>query len=295
MSIVVSYLIPSYNHEKFLSLTLASIEQDISLLKVAAEVIIIDDGSTDNSVHLIRQWIHLHQEQFNIVFISQSNKGLPVVLNALIASAQGTYLRLCASDDILIAGSTQILLNQFSINPLLVCVVGDGSVIDAEGAIIHKSSIAYHGGVIKRLKNSRQQEKELITHWCIAGPCHLIKKNHYQQLTYNEQLTIDDFDLFLSLLMIPGALFFLESTVCLYRFHSNNTSKTNDVTRRIVNIKSFRCIIDKYLNQRCFVNDLRPLRYQSTAKIYFLQKKYFNSFFYLCLSLFFKMKSELIC
>ncbi len=49
MSIAISYLIPSYNHAHYLPLLLESIRLDIDRLEVPAEVIIIDDGSSDDS------------------------------------------------------------------------------------------------------------------------------------------------------------------------------------------------------------------------------------------------------
>ena len=53
----VSYLIPVYNHDKYVELLLNSILEDAKKLDSDKDIIIIDDGSTDNSNIVIQNWI----------------------------------------------------------------------------------------------------------------------------------------------------------------------------------------------------------------------------------------------
>ena len=292
MSIAISYLIPSYNHAHYLPLLLESIRLDIDRLEVPAEVIIIDDGSSDDSQAVIEAWSAMHKESFSVITLFQENKGLPVVLNKMIAMAQGTYLRLCASDDILIAGSTQKLYEQFKGNAQLRCAFADAIVINDAGEQTHSSSIAYHGGNVQRLTNPKWLVKELIQHWCVAGPSHLMKKSHYENMHYDVSSTIDDYDLFLSLLEIPDAIVFINEHAALYRVHSTNTSKTQNVQRRIANIKSFLSIIDRYMERKTLSRYLSSVRYLTKAKIEFLQKNYIKCFLNMSASILCKVKSE---
>src|SRR5437868_4947409 len=128
----VSYLIPSYNHEDYLPALLESIKQDIQCLELPAEVIIIDDGSSDNSHAIIETWADAHGKDFEIHYTFQENQGLANVLNQMIAQAKGEYLRLGASDDVFLAGSTQKLYQQFKHNPELHCVFADGEIINED-------------------------------------------------------------------------------------------------------------------------------------------------------------------
>lgn len=290
MVIKISYLLPSFNHKNYLLQMLDSIKQDLMSLNQSAEVIIIDDGSTDNSVTIIDNWVKVNKECFSIQFLAQTNQGISATLNQLTTMANGEYLRLCASDDEIIPGSTARLFNKAIVNNQCLCVVGDGQVIDDKNNIIHNSSIGYHRGNIHRLKKTNNLLKELIQHWCIAGPSILIKKSHYQLLRYNETSTIDDFDLFLSLLKIPNSIIFTDEIVCRYRLHTTNTSKTTNVSRRIKNLKSFKSIIEKYVYEHPGACYLMPLKYKSLAKIYYLEKRYSRCFFNICLSLFYKIK-----
>ena len=88
----VSIVIPSYNQSQYLSSTISSaLEQIVK----AHEVIVVDDGSTDNSLELARSF-----EEVRV--ISQVNKGLPSARNTGIMNATGDYLLFLDSDDMLL-------------------------------------------------------------------------------------------------------------------------------------------------------------------------------------------------
>lgn len=290
MHITVSYLLPSYNHAKYLPAFLESLVLEIEQLDVLAEVIIIDDGSQDNSADILRSWMEKNKHRFKIQLSIQENKGLPAVLNRLVFMAEGKYLRLCASDDILIIGGTSALLMPFQNAPDILCAIGDAIVIDEHDHVIHESSVAYHGGRVQRLEKQESIRHELISHWCVAGPTILIKKDYYKNFYYNEAAKIDDFDLFLSLLSIPNSVFFIDKKVSYYRIHSTNTSKTQNVEKRIENLTCFVLTINKYINKAILLTYLYPLKYKSMAKISFLKKRYFKCFIELLISGIYKIK-----
>lgn len=286
MRTIISYLVPSYNHELYLPQLLESICLDIAQLEVSAEVVIVDDGSIDKSQSIIKSWVDMNHAKFNIIYLfQQKNQGLPVSLNWMIEHARGEYLRHCASDDILIAGSTQMLYNHIKSEPNLLCALADARIINETGDVIHESAIAFHGGRVKRLKRPAHLVKELIQHWCVAGPSHLTKKSHYEHRRYDEFSRIDDYDLFLSLLEIPNAISFTEEVVCLYRIHTTNISKSKDRAWRIDNLTFFLAIVNRYIKRGTLAKYLFLVKYRTTAKIYYLQKKYIRCFFSLCKSL----------
>lgn len=290
----VSYLVPSYNHARYLPEFLQNLADDIKLLEADAEVILVDDGSSDDSVAIIKSWADAHASQFKILCRFQENKGITAVLNSLIDMADGDYLRLCASDDVIIPGSTQTFYLQFKKQPGLSCVLGDARVINEAGTVLHHSSVAYHGGNARRLECPEHMVKELIQNWCVAGPSHLIKKSHYQNIRYDENARIDDYDLFLSLLHLPRSILYVNAVACLYRIHTSNTSKTKNPGQRIENVKSFLAIINKHLGKDTLRHYLLPVKYKTIAKIDFLQKKYIRCFFNMVLSQVFKLKDGIM-
>lgn len=286
----VSFLLPSYNHERFIHKALESIRLDMELLNASAEVIIIDDGSTDASRDIIWKWIEEYQASLEIVHLFQKNEGVSAVLNKLVEAASGEFLRLCASDDLIMPGSTNLLLNEFENKENLICVIGDALVVDGEDKVNDNSSIGYHGGRVNCLLNEQLITQELIQNWCIAGPSFLIRKSHYQNIQYIEKAKIDDFHLFLSLLEIPGSVIFLNQTVCKYRVHDTNTSKTQDVSRRVDNLESFLGIVDAYIGRKALKSYLLPVKYRTIAKINYLEKRYFKASVNMLFSIFLKFK-----
>ena len=91
----VSVVIPVYNVEKFLKECLNSI---INQSLEDIEIICVDDGSTDNSPKILKEY---SLKDNRIKIISQENGGHAVATNNGMALANGKYLYLMDSDDIL--------------------------------------------------------------------------------------------------------------------------------------------------------------------------------------------------
>jgi glycosyltransferase involved in cell wall biosynthesis len=91
---LVSIVIPSYNHARWIQKALESV---YSQTYRRLEVIVIDDGSTDNSVELIRH--SLATCPFPNRFIARENRGAPVTINEGVALATGEYINILNSDD----------------------------------------------------------------------------------------------------------------------------------------------------------------------------------------------------
>ena len=91
----LSLIIPVYNVEKYVAKCMQScINQNLN--KADYEIIIINDGSTDNSFEIIKAIAAGHE---NITIFSQTNAGLSVVRNRGLELAQGEYIWFIDSDD----------------------------------------------------------------------------------------------------------------------------------------------------------------------------------------------------
>ena len=91
----LSIIIPVYNVEAYIERCIHSLQQqDIS--KENYEIIIINDGSPDNSREVV---LKLMKTYSNIVFVEQENKGVSLARNAGIDRAKGKYLLFIDPDD----------------------------------------------------------------------------------------------------------------------------------------------------------------------------------------------------
>lgn len=93
--ILISIVIPAYNSGKYLDDCLDScFNQDLDEKRY--EIIIVNDGSNDNTLQIAEEWASRHS---NIIVLSQENKGLSMARNAGIESAAGKYIMFLDSDD----------------------------------------------------------------------------------------------------------------------------------------------------------------------------------------------------
>ena len=104
----LSIIVPVYNVEEYIRPCIESIFKQ-GLNDNAYEVIIVNDGTEDNSIGVIQDIINEHD---NITVINQENQGLSVARNNGIAQAKGEYILMLDSDDLLIENRLPILLNK---------------------------------------------------------------------------------------------------------------------------------------------------------------------------------------
>lgn len=99
--ILISVIIPVYNVEQYVGECLESV---LGQLDESIEIIIINDGSTDESYRRCQDKIEEYQNQ-RIKIVTQSNQGLSVARNNGLQLAEGKYVMFLDSDDMLCEGS----------------------------------------------------------------------------------------------------------------------------------------------------------------------------------------------
>lgn len=104
----LSIIVPVYNVEDYIRPCIESIFKQ-GLNDDDFEVIIVNDGTEDNSIGVIQDIINEHN---NVTVINQENQGLSVARNNGIALAKGEYILMLDSDDLLIENRLPILLNK---------------------------------------------------------------------------------------------------------------------------------------------------------------------------------------
>lgn len=92
-----SVIVPVYNREQIVSEALDSVFDQTHR---PIELVIVDDGSTDNSASAIRDWIDIKQsENFTVRYIHQENQGVCVARNTGVKYVTGDYVQFLDSDD----------------------------------------------------------------------------------------------------------------------------------------------------------------------------------------------------
>ncbi|WP_312562781.1 glycosyltransferase family 2 protein [Anaerospora sp.] len=110
MNNLISVVIPAYNVGSFIKETLESIQnQTLSNW----EAIIVDDGSIDNTIEVIRDFIQ-HDDRFRL--LCQTNGGVSKARNTGILNASGTYLTFLDGDDMWKPDFLEKLLTVFQVS-----------------------------------------------------------------------------------------------------------------------------------------------------------------------------------
>lgn len=122
---LLSVIIPSYNHEKYIG---QAIESVLSQTYRNLELIIIDDGSEDNSVPFIKQY-----DDPRITLVVQQNEGAHRAINRGLEMAKGDYLAILNSDDIYSKDRFAIMIRELEKDSELDFVCSYLEVIDADG------------------------------------------------------------------------------------------------------------------------------------------------------------------
>lgn len=103
----LSIIIPIYKAEKYIAECLESIFRQ-GLNDEDFEVVLVNDGTPDNSIEVVEDIIHHHH---NIIVINQTNQGVSIARNAGFAKATGEYVYFVDPDDILIDNSLSVLMD----------------------------------------------------------------------------------------------------------------------------------------------------------------------------------------
>jgi GT2 family glycosyltransferase len=121
----VSVVIPTYNHARFLGEAIGSaLGQTIA----PAEVIVVDDGSTDHPERVTGQFAEVR-------LIRQDNRGLAAARNTGLRASAGEYIVFLDADDRLLPRALEVNLRQFAERPDCGFVYGGHRHIDTKGAL----------------------------------------------------------------------------------------------------------------------------------------------------------------
>lgn len=126
MQPLVSIIIPCYNNEKFVDCAIQSV---INQTYSHTQIIVIDDGSTDDSLSRIRQYSD------QIQWMTGPNQGAPVARNLGLELAQGEYVKFLDADDLLLVDCLQRQIQQSKALPAdrKTVVYGDAVWVNQAG------------------------------------------------------------------------------------------------------------------------------------------------------------------
>jgi len=275
---LVSILIPCYNHEKYVNQALDSIMEDDYPNK---EIVIINDGSGDNSGAVIEKWINENETKINVNYVSRPNKGICATLNELVLMAKGEYIILLASDDMLCNNMIEKRLSYLQRDMSKKIVIGNTMVIDKNNNILSENSLEFHKGNILDYKDKNTALKTLLFgNWGYIGPVIFAKKSLYNDIgLYKDKLDIEDHYFFLRVIN-DNSFIFSDDIVAKYRIHNKSLSHNLDNFQKnyISIIKSYISVY-KYFDFKNKMLLLKAIYLKLKVLLIFELKKYIKKIY----------------
>jgi glycosyltransferase involved in cell wall biosynthesis len=148
---MISVCLATYNGEKYVKQQLSNV---LSQLGKSDEVIVVDDCSTDHTIHILQEFgdprISLHR--------NNTNQGILRSFEKALQQAAGEILFLCDQDDLWNEGKVETIKSVFSCSPEVTLVLSDAKVIDENGVPISDSwfsARAFAPGIAANLVKNR--------------------------------------------------------------------------------------------------------------------------------------------
>ena len=217
---LVSVVIPCYNHELFVQDAIQSvIDQDYDNI----ELIIIDDGSQDNSVLQIREMIGFCEKRFvRFEFRSRANIGLSATLNEALKWCEGKYFSTIASDDMMLPSKIKIQVKYLERNKDIIGVFGGVDLINDKNKLV-KSFIPSNRSI--------SFKKLLLGNNTLLAPTQLLRTEYIKMIgtnPYPSEVILEDKYMWLKLSQI-GKLKNIQMKFAKYRVHENNTMSNREL------------------------------------------------------------------
>lgn len=256
MSLKITIGIPFYNNERTLDLAVKSV---INQTFRDWELLLIDDGSTDDSIKIAKNLVDLDSR---ICLICDGrNKGLVSRLNQIIDLASGDFIARMDADDVMLPKRLEKQLVIFSENPKIDVVATAAYTIDE-----NDNPIGIRDIISIDLKN----KKDILKKSLLIHPSILVKKEWYRSNKYDKKyIRAEDFELWCRTFTYTN---FYRITEPLLLYREGNTNIKNYIT----SMRTLRLIYRNYSKGLLSNSELA----------FEICKTYFKSFLYKLLGFF---------
>ncbi|PWJ36994.1 glycosyltransferase family 2 protein [Fibrobacter succinogenes] len=233
---MISIIVPVYNTENFVCECIKSL---LSQTYTDIEIIIVDDGSSDKSLNICREF---EKKDSRIKVYHKENSGVSDTRNYGIKLANGDYISFCDSDDIVDPKLYQMLwdtMNKFQVDRV---VSGYAYLFDDGHTLYNKPRVAdgrYEASFILK----KMIDDGSLSGFLFSGvnnslfKTKIIKENNIEfdsKIRYNEDSLFS-----LKYMLASNAIYSLQSkSTYFYRQHNSSATKTRLVGDRYEKLRS---------------------------------------------------------
>lgn len=207
----VSVVVATYNHRDYV---LQALESVFTQTFTACEVIVVNDGSPDDTEALLRPL----RETGRIVYLEQENQGQAAARNRGWQAARGEYVAFLDDDDLWPPGKLEWQARVLQEQPQTVLVYGPPARLHPDGSISPPRPESHPTG---------QVYETLLREYCLLSPGQALIRTSALRKTggFDPDLWgVDDWDLYLRLAR-EGEFQYVDRVALYYRLHQGNASR----------------------------------------------------------------------
>lgn len=235
----ISVVMSVFNDEKYLK---DSIESILNQSYNNFEFIIINDGSTDNSLSIIKDY---SKNDKRIKMVKKQNSGLTKSLNIGLKLSKGEYIARIDGDDISHPLRFEKQIETFSKDTQLELIGTNCILIDENGLQIGRNKYNYPASYNK-IKSVLLSGNSIFPHSSI-----MFKKSRIKRLGYYDEFfkKTQDFNLYLKLLKIENSLTCLNFKEPLVKIRKHSQQLTNNEVDyyKFISLIDYHCEKNKIL------------------------------------------------
>jgi alpha-1,3-rhamnosyltransferase len=209
----VSVVVPSYNHARFVADCLRSIFKQTH---APSELIVIDDGSTDDSLSIIER--ELKDCPFPCELVARANRGLCATLDEGLARTNSDFFAYLGSDDLWLADFLRERVAVLERRARAVLAYGHAFLIDAGNRVVDCTKdwgAAYADGDAREM---------LLGTTAPLSPTVVYRRAAVERHGWREGARLEDYELYLKL-SAEGEFAFDPRALAAWRWHGANASR----------------------------------------------------------------------
>lgn len=232
---VVSILIPTYNHERFIGHAIESaLAQSDDYPAELLDIVLVDDGSTDATPEIVARYAD------RIRAIRKPNGGTLSTVDRLLQEARGELSCCLSGDDAWLPGKIRRQAEVFARRPWVSLVYGDSAIIDERGAVQHPSYYGQHPALPRAIGDIRGP---LLEQNFVCAPTTIWRTSlHDRFRPFEPPVVWEDWWMWINAAE-QGETLYVPTADVLYRVHGGNASAGLDAlaqTRYIARELPFR-------------------------------------------------------
>lgn len=231
---LVSVIVVTYNSANYVVETLESVK-DQTWQNI--ELVITDDGSTDQTIEICSNWLSENHHRFNrteLITFPQ-NTGIPSNCNRGLHASHGEWIKAIAGDDILLSKCIEDNLAYTRSFQDAYFITSDVNEIDEQSVLI-RDNIVSDGLLFITSMPSAKKQLKAYTRWPVFlnAPTFFCKQEVYDRIgNFDENFRIyDDTTMVIRMLENGYKLHYMKTPTVAYRIHQHAISRRVDAEAR---------------------------------------------------------------